>query len=58
MTVCTKGAFGNGECGMESHSISPSFLYLGKFYKNNNIIKSDFGGNKLLLLCRILIHQT
>ena len=35
---------------MESQSISPSFLCLDKFYKNKNEIKSDFAGNKLLLL--------
>ena len=41
---------------MESHSISPSFLCLDKFYKNRNGIKSDFDGNKLLLLIRNSIH--
>ena len=49
---------GNGECEMESHSISPSFLCLDKYYNNKNEIKSNSGGNKLLLLSRILIHHT
>ena len=43
---------------MESHSISPSFLCLDKFYKNRNEIKSDSDENKLLLLIRNLIHHT
>ena len=42
---------------MESHFFSPSFLCLNKFYKNRNEIKNDFGGNKLQLLSRILIHH-
>ena len=38
---------GNREREMESHSISPSFLCLDKFYKNMNEIKSNYGENKL-----------
>ena len=43
---------------MESHSMSPSFLCLDKFYKNMNGIKSDSDINKLLLLSKNLIHHT
>ena len=49
---------GNGEWEMESHSVSLSFLCLDKFYKDRNGIKSNFDGNKFLLLSKILIHHT
>ena len=42
--------------GISLHfSLVPMF---DDFYKNGNEIKSNFDENKLLLLCRILIHHS
>ena len=39
-------------------SLTPIIPCLDKFYKNMNEIKNDLGGNKILLLSKILINHT